>query len=271
MGARLWTATALAGTAAAAAAGLATAAGPTPGFAQEGVASRDGAVRYVATFRANSTLVKVVRFSDSRLLRSTTIRGEFGVPEVAYDGTAGGLSHDGKSLVLESAPGSQTTRFVVLSTRTLKQRQSLTLQGWWGFDALSPDARTLYLIQILPSSDGSFRYLVRAYDLTQHRLVPGAIVDKSERGAMTGLPLSRVESADGSWSYTLYQRTTAGGKPFIHALNTRARVAVCIDLDWKGNQNDLGSVHLTLSRDEQRLIVRRYTDGKALLSIAAPR
>jgi hypothetical protein len=268
---RLWTATALAALVAVAAAGLAIAAGPAPGFAQEGVASRDGGLRYVATLHTNSTYVKVVRYSDYRQIRSRTIRGEYGVPQVAYDGTAGGLTHDGRLLVLESAAGPNTTRFVVLSTRTLKPQQSVTLQGTWGYDAISPDNRTLYLIQVLPSVN-SIRYLVRAYDLAQHRLVPGAIADKSEPGAMSGLPMSRVESADGTWVYTLYQRTTTGGKPFIHALNAQARVAVCIDLDgWKGSATNLGSVHLTLSADETQLIVRRYTDGKALLTVDAPR
>jgi hypothetical protein len=269
---RLWTATALAVSCAAVAAGLASAAGPTPGFAQEGVASRDGSLRYVATLHTGGTLVKVMRYSDFRQIRSRTIHGEYGVPEVAYDGTAGGLTHDGRLLVLESVAGPKTTRFLVLSTRTLKSQQSLTLQGTWGYDAISPDNRTLYLIQILPAANGSFRYLVRAYDLVQHRLVTGAIADKSEPGAMTGLPMSRVESADGSWVYTLYQRVgVAGGKPFIHALNARARVAVCIDLDgWKGDPANLGPVHLTLSADEKQLVVRRYTDGKALLTVDAP-
>ena len=46
---------------------------------------------------------------------------------------------------------------------------------------------------------------------------------------MNGLPLSRVMGARGRWAYTLYQGT--GGKPFIHALDTVARKAVCIDLD----------------------------------------
>jgi hypothetical protein len=269
---RLWTVTALAAFAAAAAAGLATAAGPTPGWAKEGVPSRDGTLRYVAAPRADSTFVKVVRYSDYRLLRSRTIRGEYGVPEVAYDGTGGGLTHDGRLLVLESPAGPNTTGFVVLSARSLKPQQSFSLRGTWGYDAISPGGRTLYLIQILPATDASFRYLVRAYDLWQHRLVPGAIADKSEPGAMSGLPISRVESADGTWAYTLYQRVGVTGKPFIHALNTRARVAICIDLDgWKGSPTNLGSVHLTLSRDEKQLIVRRYTDGKALLAVAAPR
>ncbi len=113
---------------------------------------------------------------------------------------------------------------------------------------------------------------MRAYDLAQHRLVPGAIADKSEPSAMSELPISRVESADGTWVYTLYRRTTAGGKPFIHALNAQARVAVCIDLDgWKRSSTSPGSACLTMSADEKQLVVRRYTDGKPLLTFDAPR
>ena len=202
------------------------------------------------------------------MLRSATLRGAYGVPLVAYDGTAGGLTRDGKLLVLETGPGNARTRFVVLDAATLKLRQSFSFPGTWAYDALSPEGNTLYLTQIL-SSTSTFRYLVRAYDLQLHQLVKGAIADKSEPGAMTGLPVSRVASADGTWAYTLYQRLN-GGKPFIHALNTRARVAICIDLDWRGNPNNMGDVRLTLSADGQQLVVRRFSDGKAMLTVAAP-
>ena len=168
--------------------------------------------------------------------------------------------------MLETEPGKATTRFAVLATKTLRVQQSFSLPGTWAYDALSADGNTLYLIQILPTT-GALRYLVRAYDLGLHRLVEGAIADKSEQGAMTGYPLSRVSSADGTWAYTLYQRQ--GAQPFIHALNTRDRVAVCIDLDWKGNPDNLGVVRLALSQDESRLVVR--TNGKAVMSVPAPR
>jgi hypothetical protein len=46
---------------------------------------------------------------------------------------------------------------------------------------------------------------------------------------MSGFPVTRVSSADGRWAYTLYDG--AGKHPFIHALDTRERKAVCIDLD----------------------------------------
>jgi hypothetical protein len=197
------------GVAAGIAAGAATAAGPTPGFARAGVVGPRGVVRYVAVPRNSTTFVKAVRVSDGRMVRSTTLRHEYGVPMVAYDGSAGGITRDGKLLVLESAAGPIATRFVVLSTRTLKVRQVITLGGTWGYDAISPDGKSLYLIQILPSDDGAIRYLVRAFDLGSRQLVRGAIADKSEPGAMAGYPVSRATTADGTWVYTLYQRPNA--------------------------------------------------------------
>jgi len=252
---------------AAAAAGVATAAGPTPGFAEAGVVSPNGLVRYVAVPRAGKTFVKAVRVSDGKLLRYATLRGMYGVPLVAYDGTAGGLTRDGKRLLLETNGTSTLTRFVVLQTRNLKVLHSFALPGLWGYDALSPDGSTVFLTQI--TATDPLRYLVRAYDLSTHRLVAGAIVDKSEPEAMAGYPLSRVASADGTWAYTLYTRP--GAQPFIHALNTRERRAVCIDLAWKGSLDDVGSVRLTLSSDEKLLVLRTISGGKALLTVAAPR
>ncbi len=259
---------ALAGLVAGLAAAVAAAAGPTPGFAEAGVTAPNSVVRYVAVPRGSTTFVKAVRVGDGRMLRHLTMHGFYGVPLVAYDGTAGGLTHDGKRLVLETGAGKATTRFAVLATKTLRVQQSFSLPGTWAYDALSADGNTLYLIQILPTT-GVLRYLVRAYDLGLRRLVEGAVADKSEQGAMTGYPLSRVSSADGTWAYTLYQRQAA--QPFIHALNTRDRVAVCIDLDWKGNPDNLGSVRLTLSPDEKQLVIRTYGSGKAVLTVPAPR
>jgi len=269
MRARLLKVLTLAGLTAGIGAGVAASAGPTPGFAQGGVAWPNGQVLYTALASPHRTVVEAIRIRDNHVLHSRTLHGLYGVPLVAYDGTAGGLTRDGKQLVLETAPGKASTRFTVLRTANFSVQQSFSLPGTWAFDALSPEGNTLYLIQILPSTD-TVRYLVRAYDLRLHQLVSGAIADKRETGAMTGYPLSRVTSSDGTWAYTLYQRGQPGAKPFIHALNTRDRVAVCIDLDWPGNANNLGDVRLTLSPDEQQLVIRRVGDGKALMTVPAP-
>jgi len=256
----------VAGAAAAVGAASAVAVGPTPGFA-EGVVSPDGKVRYVAVARSGKTIVRATRVRDGRTLRTRSLAGAYGVPLVAYDGTAGGVTRDGRRLVLETGGGDGSTRFVVLAAPSLRTTRSFTLRGLWAYDALSPGGKTLYLIQIL-SPAGTFRYLVRAFDLERNRLVRGAIADKSEPGAMTGYPLSRVASADGTWAYTLYQRS--GASPFIHALNTRARAAVCIDLAWPGDPDRIGSVRLKLSADERRLAVRDE-HGKTLLTVRVPR
>jgi hypothetical protein len=268
MRSRLLKGLAVAGVAAAVGVGVAAAAGPTPGFAQAGVLGPSGHVRYTAVSGGGTTVVQAVRVADSRALRSAKLRGAYGVPLVAYDGTAGGLTRDGKLLVLETAGGART-HFAVLDALTLKLRQSFSFRGTWAYDALSPEGNTLYLTQILSTTNVA-SYLVRAFDLRSHQLVKGAIADKTEPGAMSGYPVSRVTSADGTWAYTLYQRVN-GEKPFIHALNTRDRLAICVDLDWKGDPNNVGNVRLTLSAGGQQLVIRRYTDGKALMTVSAPR
>ena len=85
----------------------------------------------------------------------------------------------------------------------------------------------MYLIHYR-SSDIS-KYEVLAYDLAHGRLLSKPIVDPRDRGEqMTGFPVSRVMSPDGRWAYTLYVRPS--GVPFVHALDTVALRAVCIDL-----------------------------------------
>jgi hypothetical protein len=239
--------------------------GPTPGFVPNGVLAPGGHVRYVAVANGTETTVEAVQVGSGRVLRSIWLDAVYGVPLVAYDGTAGGLTRDGKLLVLSTNGATASTSFVVLTTQRLELDRAITLKGMWAFDALSPEGRTLYLIQIL-STNGPIRYLVRAYDLKLGRLLPGAIADKSEPGSMTGYPMSRVSSPDGRWAYTLYQRTN--GTAFIHALDTRARRAVCMDLRGRGSM-DFGSTRLTLSRDGQRLVVTRR--GGKTESVAVPR
>ena len=204
------------------------------------------------------------------MLRFGDIPGNFGVPLVAYDGSAGGLSHDSKTLILSGFTGPPTpksvTRFAVLNTRNFRLRDVIALRGTFSLDALAPDASTLYLIQYTSTSNYN-RYRVRAYDVGAGKLVAGAIVDKREpKEPMTGSPVTRVTNADGSWVYTLYSR--AGDKPFIHALNAAHRFAVCIDLDaWRGSQNTIGQLRLSLSG---RQLVLTRPDGTRMLAVAAP-
>jgi hypothetical protein len=85
----------------------------------------------------------------------------------------------------------------------------------------------IYLIQYV-SRRNPDRYVVRAYDLRARRLLSEPVVDPREGSEpMNGFPVTRAGSPDGRWAYTLYD---GADHPFIHALDTERRQAVCIDL-----------------------------------------
>ena len=212
-------------------AGSALGAGPSPGIAlgSPGVVSHDGKVRYLALRAGGGTLVEAVATRGGAVRHTRFLKGAFGVPLVAYDGSTGGLSRNGRRLVVYTPSSGAKTRFVVLDPRTLRVRSRFALNGDFGFDALSPDGSLMYLIQIKGGPNGGLDYDVRALDVGTGRLYPGSIVDRREPDEkMTGIPMTRVGSDDASWAYTLYSRS--GGGAFVHALHTTAREAFCIDV-----------------------------------------
>lgn len=220
--------------------------GPSPGItlAGEGIADSHG-TSYVAQPAGNHSDL-VVRNRTGRALRTRTFDAIYGLPRVTYGNDIGGLSRDGRTLVVaqpEVGGGLATeTRLLVLDTKTLRTRRTIDLTGDFSFDALSPDARTLFLIEH-NSAKNYERYRVRAYDLVYGRLLPNAIVDRTEPN-MSGSPVARVVAPDGTWVYTLYSHF--GGEPFVHALDTVHASARCLDIEWHGNQNLLWSARLRL-------------------------
>ncbi len=162
------------------------------------------------------------RRAGAPLARS--LDGRFTIPAVAYDGSPGGLSADGRTLVLinpRTGFPRRITTLAVLDTQRLRARDVIRLTGDFSFDAISPDGRLLYLVQYLSQRDPT-RYLVRLYDLEAGRLLPEPIIDPREVGdVMRGTPITRAASPDGRWAYTLYDG--AGEHPFIHALDTVGR------------------------------------------------
>ena len=237
--------------------GAAHAVGPWPGLASA-VVSPDGHVRYTASRSAESTTVRARTLgAGGAVIATTKIDGLWGIPAITSTGVAGGLSPDGRVLVLAQPPTynglRKESRLVLLSTKTLALRETVVLKGEFGFDAFSRDGRTLYLIQHKSVRD-LVAYVVRGYDLGQKRLLPGAIVAKGESENMRGYPVARATRAQGAWVYTLYTRQT--GKPFIHALATNDRYAVCIDLPWAASPQQIWTTRLSLSRDGRKLLVR---------------
>jgi hypothetical protein len=240
--------------------------GPSPGLMTGWDGTRDAArgVRYVAMPVEASTIVAAVRTSDGRILRYSTINGGFGVPIVAFDGTTEGVSRDGRTLVLaEFGASRQQTRFAVLSTPRLKLQKTVTLRGYWAFDALSRDGRTLYATQYL-SADANARYNVRAVSLVTGKPLGGAIVDKREPDEeMNGAPWSRARSANGAWAYTLYAKPN--GTAFVHALDTSSRRAFCVDLPWRSSTQARSAVRLSLGNDGRSLVLSKAGSGRLAL------
>ncbi len=190
-----------------------------------------GKLEYVTARAKPDTVLRERTVARGRVLRSLRLKGNFSVPAVAYDGSPSGLSADGRTLVLISPrarfPRASTT-FAVIDAKRLRLRRHIRLRGDFSFDAISPDGRLVYLINYLSKRDFT-KYAVRAYDMPARRLLRDPVVDPDEPGEdMSGVPLSRVSDAEGRWAYTLY----SGRKhPFVHALDTERRTAVCIDLD----------------------------------------
>src|SRR2546428_937782 len=95
-----------------------------------GVASSSGEARYVTIPAASRTIVGRVAQHRGQILAWRSLRGTFTIPAVAYDGSAGGLSADGTTLVLIEPRISfprATTKLLVLNSHTSKPPRLLTL------------------------------------------------------------------------------------------------------------------------------------------------
>jgi hypothetical protein len=214
------------------AAPAAAADGPGPLAQQlgDGALSPNGEVRYTAlpALTADTTVLVSTATRSGRVLMTAEIPGSWGIPTLNGAGPALGLSHDGRRLVLAEPSQAVPSKFVLYDPRTMRFAGGVVLKGSYTFDALSPDASRMYLIQHFSTQDLS-RYVVRAYDLEHDRLLPGRIADRTQKGwVMQGYPVARTTSSDGRMAYTLYDNP--GGYPFVHALDTVAGVAHCVGL-----------------------------------------
>ena len=224
-------------------AAAATAAGPVPPVMNgaPGIAVAGGAhVVAVAKRGGGPTQLRLVRDRDGVVVRTRVLPAGVGVPTVTFSGLTEGTFAGGRRLVLASSmyDDARRTTFVVLDARTLTPLRTIRLAGAFAFDAVSPDGRRLYVLHYPLGVNGGIRYVVRSVDLRTGKLEPGAIVDQTEPDErMNGVALARAWSRDGSWAYTLYNGGTSHA--FVHALNTRGRVARCIDLPWAGEAQSI--------------------------------
>jgi len=258
----------VAGAASLALTGTATAAGPVPPVLNgaPGIAVAGGAhVVAVAKPGGGATQLRLVR--DGAVVRTRVLPVNVGVPTVTFAGLVEGTWGKGRRLVLASSvyEDQTRTRFVVIDTRTLAPLRTITLPGSFAYHAVSSDGRRLFVLQYPGGIQGGLRYVVRSVDLRSGKLEPGAIVDKTEPSErMSGIALARAWSRDGAWAYTLYNGGTSHA--FVHALNTRTRIARCIDLPWAGEaQSVLDGVRLAVTPN--RVLTLTGREGAVLARI----
>jgi hypothetical protein len=196
--------------------------------------------RYATVPAGKETQLLRIDQDGGEITGTRAIEGDFTIPVVALDGTASGLSADGTTLALIT-PRTDFRRFPRPETSflivdvgeggRLRPREPLTLRGDFSFDALSPDGRTMYMVEYKSADYND--YAVREYDLTRGRLLHDPVQFSHEvaPGEMRGLPMARATSPDGRWAYTLYN---GGGRArdeaFIHILDTADGISHCIEL-----------------------------------------
>ena len=121
------------------------------------------------------------------------------------------------------------------------------MPGAFGYDAISDDGSSLYLIErIAPDTarqlgaSAAYSYRVRVYDVPSAKLSETLVVDVKLAGQITGdnnaqtrvdgimngIYQSSVPSADGRWNFSFYYNPNRG--PFIHVLHLDSRTAFCI-------------------------------------------
>lgn len=178
--------------------------------------------------------------------RSLKLPRVFELPPATLSGVPGGLSPNGRWLVLQSFDQTNSiptaTHMLVVDTSYASAPRKIDLNGLFNFDAVSNDGQRVYMIQYLSGT----QYHVRFYDLSLGRLDPQIVFDKSDgSAAMAGLRLSGVASPDGNWLYSIYIRENQS--PFIHALSLDNPIAVCIDLPGGGYSTNGDEFHWSLA------------------------
>jgi hypothetical protein len=238
--------------------------GPPQNAVQGWDGAVSGAVRLVAIPSPGWTSLQVIKRRGGRVLRWLNLKGNWGIPSVAADAPAEALLRDGKTIVLGDVSYGMVLRkrssFLFVDTDRMRVRRTLHLDGHFTFDAISPDARYLYLTEYV-SPQNLAAYRVRAYDLHADRLLPKIVSDRSTwETTMQGWPISRVDR-DG-WAFTLY---ATGGRPFIHALDTRHASAVCINLPWAREPSRMWDYRLHF--DERGQLFIRGQKGHTVFTV----
>jgi protein MpaA len=224
------------------------------GAAQGIVAEQEGAsYRYVTVnprTRPALTIVERIDMGDGAIDRWWYLRGSYVIPAVAYDGSAGGLSADGRTLALVNfsrAYPPALTKLAILDTdvylrhprrpgqhRPQHAIHYLNLRGHFYFQALSPNGSKLYLRHYRTRGRGSAYdrrtddFDLWVLDAGNGGLAPRPLTVSNSGRQLAGLPISGATSSDGRWAYALYDGDMR--LPFLLALDTVTGRVLRVDL-----------------------------------------
>jgi hypothetical protein len=198
-----------------------------------------------ATPDGDATMVRTLVIEETADARQLRIDGDWQLPTVGMDPVPSGRSLDGSTFVLvQPRPDAYSnstapSRFAVIrapippSVGPLELAKTIELPGQLDFDTLSPDGSTLFVVEHLDDRAGG-AYQVRSVDTATGRMDDVPVADKRNVDeTMAGRPITQLR-ADGGMVYTLYRGTE---HPFVHALNSSDKWALCIDLPATGQDD----------------------------------
>jgi len=149
---------------------------------------------------ATQTVVRQLEIGSGRELSSFTLDGTYHA--IWTDGGQTALSRDGRHLALSIYPYQQSgewvtgLRVVDVGSGAIEATLDLKAQSTYGFVAMSPDGRSLYLNQFGEGATG-----LRVFDVPSSTLLPAtAIAGVRNQGGFRPAP---VFSQDGRWMFTL--------------------------------------------------------------------
>lgn len=224
------------------------------GAAQGVVTRRDGAsYRYVTVnprTKPALTIVERIDMSDGAVDRWWYLRGSYVIPAVAYDGSAGGLSANGRTLALVNFSRTfppPPTKVAILDTdvylrhprRPGQHRPQHAIRYWdlrgqFAFQAISPDGAKLYMRHDRRRDRGSAYdrrpddFDLWALDTGNGGLAPRPLTVSNSGRPLAGLPISGTTSPNGRWAYALYDGDMR--LPFLLALDTATGRVLRVDL-----------------------------------------
>jgi protein MpaA len=196
------------------------------------------------------TIVERIDMSDGAVDRWWYLRGNYVIPAVAFDGSAGGLSANGNALALINFTRTYPpprTKVAILDTdvylrhprrpgqhRPQHAIRRQSLPGYFAFQAISPNGSRLYLRHYRTHDRGSAHdrgsddFDLRTLNTSSGRLAPQPLTVSNGERPLAGLPISGATSPDGRWAYALYDGDRH--MPFLLALDTVSGRVIRVDL-----------------------------------------